>query len=79
MAAKSNGGCSTHFFEEGEHGKSQCHHKRHGKYDHAHVVNVSHFGQLQQFCYNFITFSWPIPADTSGTVPGNYVENPTRY
>jgi hypothetical protein len=74
MAAEANGSRSTHFFAEGEHGKSQCHHKRHRKYDRSHIVIVSHIGHLQQFCYILVTLSWPMLADIAGNVPGNRVE-----
>jgi hypothetical protein len=71
--AEINGGRSTHFVTEGEYGKGQCHHKRHGKDYHVHIAIISHIGHLQQFCYIYVTLLWPILNDTAGDVPGNYV------
>ena len=64
-----SGGRSTHFVAEGEHGKGQCHHKRHGKDYHVHIAIISHIGHLQQFCYVYVTLLWPILTDTAGDVP----------
>jgi hypothetical protein len=72
-AAETSGGRSTHFVAEGEHGKGQCHHKRHGKDYHVHIAIISHIGHLQQYCYIYATLLWPILNDTAGDVPGNYV------
>jgi hypothetical protein len=69
--AEKNGGHSTHFVTKGEHGKGQCHHKRHGKDYHVHIAIISHIGQLQQFCYIYVTLLWPILNNTAGDVPGN--------
>ena len=55
-----NSGRSTHFVAKGEHGKGQCHHKRHGKDYHVHIAIITHIGHLQHFCYVYVTLLWPI-------------------
>lgn len=54
--------------------KGECHHKRHGKNDRVHIGIISHFGQLQQFCYNSVTLLCPVLTDTAGHVPVHRIE-----
>jgi len=48
----------AHFVADGQRRKGQRHHERQGKDYRVHMAIVSHIGQLQQFCYNYVTFLW---------------------
>jgi len=54
----------------GKRNKGKRHHERHGKNYRVHFAIIAHIGQLQQFCYNYVTLLWLILADTAGNVPG---------
>jgi hypothetical protein len=59
----------AHFLMKGERHKGQRHHKRHGKNDRIHIGIISHFGQLQQFCYSIVTCQCLSSAGGAGDVP----------
>ena len=56
----------AHFLMKGQRRKGQCHHKWQGKDDLVHIPIISHFGHLQQFCYNLVTLLW---LSLAGSVP----------
>ncbi len=59
----------AHFLVNGQRGKGKRHHKRHGKNHRVHMAIISHFGQMQQFCYIYVTFLWLSLADVARDMP----------
>jgi hypothetical protein len=63
----------------GERNKGKRHHERHRKNNRVHIPILSHSGQLQQFCYNYVTLLWLLLADKAGDMPVKGPKSMTAY